>query len=182
LWIWGKVSTRLCSLRRIARKRHSMETTSCGNGLWCLLDWKMHWPSFSESWTRFSKGHIFLKCYIDDVLVHSKGLLQHLALLKKLFKRLHEVNKKIHPKKCEFVVTSIIYLRHKILPIDMMAHWAKVVSILEMPNHINVHTLRNFIRLCIYYVIYDTFPNSLIDSNESLKWKQQKGKDLGHAP
>jgi hypothetical protein len=47
------------------------------------------------------KGAYFLKCYIDDVLVHSKGLLQHLAHLEELFKRLHEINVKIHPKKCE---------------------------------------------------------------------------------
>ncbi len=40
----------------------------------------------------------FLKCYIYDVLVHSKGLLQQLAHLVELFKRLHEVNMKIHPK------------------------------------------------------------------------------------
>jgi Mg2+ and Co2+ transporter CorA len=40
----------------------------------------------------------FLKCYIDDVLLHSKGLLQHLAHLEELFKRFHEVNMKIHPK------------------------------------------------------------------------------------
>jgi len=96
----------------------------------------------------------FLKCYIDDVLVHSKGLLQHLAHLEKLFKRLHEVNMKIHSKKCEFVVTSIVYLGHKILPNGIMAHWAKVVDILEMPNSTSVHTLRSFIGLCNYYKIY----------------------------
>ncbi len=100
------------------------------------------------------KGANFLKCYIDDVLVHSKGLLQHLAHLEKLFKRLHEVNMKIHPKKCEFVVTSVDYLGHKILPNGIMAHWAKVVAILEMPNPIDVHTLRSFIGLCNYYMIY----------------------------
>jgi len=61
---------------------------------------------------------------------------------------------KIHPKKCEFVVTSIVYLRHKILPNGVMAHWAKVVAILEMPNPIDVHTLRSFIGLCNYYRIY----------------------------
>jgi hypothetical protein len=61
---------------------------------------------------------------------------------------------KIHPKKCEFVVTSVVYLRHKILPNGIMAHWAKVVAILEMPNPIDVHTLRNFIGLCNYYMIY----------------------------
>ncbi len=64
----------------------------------------------------------FLKCHIDDVLVHNKGLLQHLAHLEELFRRLHEVNMKIHPKKCEFVVTLVVYLGHKILPNGIMAH------------------------------------------------------------
>jgi hypothetical protein len=35
-----------------------------------------------------------------------------------------------------------------------MAHWAKVVAILEMRNPIDVHTLKSFIRLCNYYRIY----------------------------
>jgi hypothetical protein len=100
------------------------------------------------------EGPNFLKCYIDDMLMHSKGLLQHLVHLEELFMRLHEVNMKIHPKKCEFVVTSIVYFGHKILPNGIMAHWAKVVAILEMPNPTDVHTLRSFIRLCNYYRIY----------------------------
>jgi hypothetical protein len=36
---------------------------------------------------------------------------------------------KIHPKKYEFVVTSVVYLWHKILPNGIMVHWAKVVTI-----------------------------------------------------
>ncbi len=100
------------------------------------------------------EGANFLKCYIDDVLMHSKGFLQHLAHLEELFKRLHKVNMKIHPKKCEFVVTSIVYLGHKNLPNGIMAHWAKVVAILEMPNPIVVHMLRSFIILHNYYKIY----------------------------
>jgi hypothetical protein len=100
------------------------------------------------------EGANFLKCYIDDVLMHSKGLLQHLAHLEELFKMFHEVNMKIHPKKCEFAITLIIYLGHKILPNGIMAHWAKVVTILEMPNPTDVHILRRFIGLCNYYRIY----------------------------
>jgi hypothetical protein len=68
------------------------------------------------------EGENFLKSYINDVLVHSKGLLQHLAHPKELFKRLRKVNMKIHPKKCEFVVTSVVYLGHIILPNGIMAH------------------------------------------------------------
>jgi hypothetical protein len=86
--------------------------------------------------------------------VHNQGLLLHLANLEKLFKRLHEVNMKIHPKKCEFAVTLIVYLGHKKFPNGIMAHHAKVIAILEMPNPINVHTLKSFIELCNYYKIY----------------------------
>jgi hypothetical protein len=35
-----------------------------------------------------------------------------------------------------------------------MAHWAKVIVILEMSNPIDVHILRIFIGLCNYYRIY----------------------------
>jgi hypothetical protein len=61
---------------------------------------------------------------------------------------------KIHPKKCEFVVTLVIYLGHKILPNGIMVHHAKVIAILEMPNRTDVHTLKSFIELCNYYKIY----------------------------
>ncbi len=61
---------------------------------------------------------------------------------------------KIHPKKCEFAITSAVYFGHKILPNDIMAHWVKIVVILEMPNPTDVHILRSFIRLCNYYRTY----------------------------
>jgi hypothetical protein len=101
---------------------------------------------FQQVMDHVLKGADFLKCCIDDVLVHSKGLLQHLAHLEELFKKLHEVNMMIHPKKCEFVVTSIICLGHKILPNGIMAHWAKVISILEMPTPTDVHIMRSSIQ------------------------------------
>ncbi len=82
--------------------------------------------------------------------MHNKGLPQHLAHLEELFKSFNEVNMKIHPRKCEFVVTLIVYFGHKILPNGIMAHWAKVVAILETSNPTNVHTLRSFIKLCNY--------------------------------
>jgi hypothetical protein len=100
------------------------------------------------------EGADFLKCYIDDVLVHSKGLLQHLVHLGELFNRIHKVKMKIHPKKCDFAITSVIYLGHIILPNGIMVHWAKVIAISKMPNPTNVHTLRSFIELCNYYKIY----------------------------
>jgi hypothetical protein len=108
------------------------------------------------------EGVDFLKCYRDDVLVHSKGLLEQLAHLEELFKKLHKVNMKIHPKKCEFAVTLVVYLGHKILPNGIMANWAKIVAILEMPNRTDVHTLMNFNRLCNHYRIYVQDFNTIV--------------------
>jgi len=85
-----------------------------------------------------------------------------LAHLKELFKRLHKVNMKIHPKKCEYVVISVVYLGHRIFPNGIMAHWAKVIAILEMPNPTDVHTLRSFIELCNYYRIYVQYFNIIV--------------------
>ncbi len=109
---------------------------------------------FQRIMNQVLKGANFLKCYIHDVLMHSKGFLQHLAHLEEVFKRLHKVNMKIHLKKCEFVVTSVVYFGYRILPNGIMAHWAKVVAILEMPNTTTIHILRSFIGLCNYYMIY----------------------------
>ncbi len=69
----------------------------------------------------FRRGR-FLEVLHRCILVHSKGLLQHLAHFEQLFKRLHKIIMKIHPKKCEFVVTSVVYLRHRILPNGIMTH------------------------------------------------------------
>jgi hypothetical protein len=33
-----------------------------------------------------------------------------------------------------------------------------------------------------YFISNDAFPSSLINSNVSLKWKQQENKELGHTP
>ncbi len=116
---------------------------------------QIHLPIFFQRvMDQVFEGANFMKCYIDDVLVHSKGFLQHLAHLEELFKRLHEIDMKIHPKKCEFAVTSVVYLGHRILPNGIMAHWSKIVTILEMPNLTDVHTLRSFIGLCNYHKIY----------------------------
>jgi len=61
-----------------------------------------------------------------------------------------------------------------------MAHWAEVVSILEMPNPTNVHTLRSFIRLCNYYRIYVQDFNTiahpfyaLLKKDVAWKWSEE---------
>jgi hypothetical protein len=43
-----------------------------------------------------------------------------------------------------------------------MVHWAKIIAILEMPNPTNVHTLRSFIKLFNYFIIYVQDFNTIV--------------------
>jgi hypothetical protein len=86
---------------------------------------------------------------------------------------------KTHRKKCEFVVTSVIYFRHIILPNGIMVHWAKVIAILEMPNPTDVHILRSFIGSCNYYKIYVQDFSTIVHHfyallNKDVAWTQSE--------
>jgi hypothetical protein len=61
-----------------------------------------------------------------------------------------------------------------------MAHWPKVIAILEMPNPTDVHTLKSFIGLCNYYKIYVqdfsiiTHPlYALLNNNVAWTWSEE---------
>ncbi len=142
----------------LATKDYKKKTFHGSNKLWEWLVMpfilKNAHVFFQRIMDHVLEGANFMKCYIDDVLGHNKEFLKHLVHLEELFKRLHEVNMKIHLKKCEFAIILVVYLGHRILPNGIMAHWAKVVATLEMPNPTDVHTLRSFIELCNYYRIY----------------------------
>ena len=62
-------------------------------------------------------GHIlrgleyrFALIYIDDIIIFSKSIDEHLTHLEEVFRRLREANVKLNPKKCSFVKQRIEYL------------------------------------------------------------------------
>ena len=59
-------------------------------------------------------GDDFVTAYIDDILVFSATLQDHLSHLRKVMERLREVNLKLKPAKCKFVRESVEYLGHVI--------------------------------------------------------------------
>ena len=77
--------------------------------------------------------HKILEDYVDDILVKSHDLMDHLSDLEKVFDRLAKYRLMLNPKKCVFGVTSskllgFIVSRHGI-EIDPQ----KVKSIMDMP-------------------------------------------------
>jgi Mg2+ and Co2+ transporter CorA len=82
----------------LTAKDHNKMTFHGSNKLWKWLVMPFGLKNavvfFQRVMDQVLEGGDFLKCYIDDILVHSKGLLQHLAHLEELFKRFHKVNMK----------------------------------------------------------------------------------------
>ena len=58
----------------------------------------------------------FTLIYIDDIIIFSKSVEEHLAHLEEVFRRLREANVKLNPKKCSFVKQKVEYLCHVVTP------------------------------------------------------------------
>ena len=56
----------------------------------------------------------FVTVYIDDILVFSPTLPEHIEHLQKVISRLREVNLKLNPAKCKFMRKEVDYLGHVI--------------------------------------------------------------------
>ena len=52
--------------------------------------------------------------YIDDLIVFSRSLDEHMRNLANVFQRLREVNLKIHPKKTHFLQRTVVFLGYRI--------------------------------------------------------------------
>ena len=57
-------------------------------------------------------GPSFVAAYIDDFLIFSVSLQQHLDHLRKVIHRLREVGLKVNPGKCQFIRREVEYLGH----------------------------------------------------------------------
>jgi methanogenic corrinoid protein MtbC1 len=71
-------------------------------------------------------GFGFAKCYIDDIIVFSLTLTDHMHHLQDVFGRLKEHNLKLHLGKCQVFHTYVEYMGHMIYPGGLGVQKAKV--------------------------------------------------------
>ena len=96
------------------------------------------------------EGPDFVTSYIDDILVYSKSLEDHLRHLEVVLKRLQEVGLKLKPSKCKFVRSEVEYLGHLITREGLRVNRRFVIST-EIPVPYNVSKVRRFLGLTSYY-------------------------------
>ena len=93
----------------------------------------------------------FCNVYIDDMIVFSSSVGEHLEHLQLVFDRLREVGVRLHPAKCEFASPKVHYLGHVITAEGILPNPDKVKAVKEFRNPTNVKEVREFLGLAGYY-------------------------------
>ena len=96
------------------------------------------------------EGPDFMSVYLDDVLIFSETLDEHLEHLE-LISRVEGAGMKLKPSKCQFVRQEVEYLGHIITPQGLKANPKLVDAVNQLPNPKDVHGVRQFLGMASYY-------------------------------
>ena len=96
-------------------------------------------------------GPSFVSVYIDDVLVYSRTMEEHLVHLRNVLERLQKAGLKLKPNKCHFVQKEVEYLGHLLTPHGLSTNSRLVTAVKEFPVPLNVKETRRFLGLSSFY-------------------------------
>ena len=101
-------------------------------------------------------GLNFMMClvYLDDIVIFSRTVEEHLERLELLFERLRGANLKLKPSKCQFFKHEIVFLGHVVSAQGVSTDPEKVAAVRDWPVPTNVSEVRSFVGLCSYYRRY----------------------------
>ncbi|KFM73065.1 Retrovirus-related Pol polyprotein from transposon 17.6, partial [Stegodyphus mimosarum] len=89
--------------------------------------------------------------YLDDIIITSSTLEQHLQDLRKVFSLLNEAGLKINASKCKFAAKELRYLGFKISQKGIETDQSKIVAIRNYPVPKTAKKLSSFLGMCSYY-------------------------------
>ena len=98
-----------------------------------------------------AEGPDFVSVYLDDVLVFSKTLGDHLKHLRLVLERIDNAGLKLKPSKCHLVRQEVEYLGHVITPNGMLPNHKLIQAIQAFTTPVNVKETRQFLGLASYY-------------------------------
>src|SRR5699024_6313855 len=95
--------------------------------------------------------HKFCFVYMDDVVIFSKSLHDHLIHVKMIFEKLREFNLKVQLDKSEFLCKEVAFLGHIITPEGIKPNPSKIKAVKEYPLPKTVKEIKQFLGLVGYY-------------------------------
>ena len=93
----------------------------------------------------------FVDMYLDDVLIFSESLEEHIYHLHLVMDCLIDAGLKLNPSKCHFVQKEVQYLGHIITPLGLKLNPERVASVQDFPVPQNVKQARQLVGLASYY-------------------------------
>jgi hypothetical protein len=93
----------------------------------------------------------FVLVFVDDILIYSSDLAQHVDHLQQVFSILKENHLFVKRSKCSFAQTSLEYLGHIVSASGVSTDPAKITAVQNWPQPTNVKQLKGFLGLAGYY-------------------------------
>ncbi|GBG58874.1 hypothetical protein CBR_g273 [Chara braunii] len=93
----------------------------------------------------------FVLIYLDDILVYSRSLDEHVEHLRTVLERLRQAKYKANRDKCEFARQELEYLGHYVTPQGIRPLADKIEAIRIWPEPTNITDVRSFMGLEGYY-------------------------------
>uniref|UniRef100_A0AAV2JZV2 Gypsy retrotransposon integrase-like protein 1 n=1 Tax=Knipowitschia caucasica TaxID=637954 RepID=A0AAV2JZV2_KNICA len=126
----------------------------------------------------------FLFVYLDDVLVASASVEEHMSHLRQLFERLSQHGLIVNPAKCRFGLLEIEFLGHRVSRQGAVPLPAKVEAVLAFPRPSSVKPLQEFLGMVNFYnrfipraahimhSLYDALKGK--KGNQDIEWTQER--------
>ena len=96
-------------------------------------------------------GQAFVSVYMDDVLIFSRSMDEHLQHLREVFQRIKDAGLKLNLTKCKFIRQEIQYLGHIITSDGLKTNPKLIQAVQNFPLPTSVRNVRQFLGLCSYY-------------------------------
>ena len=92
-----------------------------------------------------------LLVYLDDIIVYSSSIADHLKRLKRVFQKLREHGLKVEAAKCQFFQRRVKYLGHVVSAEGVGTDSAKTEAVASWPTPKTLKDLRSFLGFASYY-------------------------------
>ncbi|KAL5775969.1 hypothetical protein ACOSP7_013526 [Xanthoceras sorbifolium] len=93
----------------------------------------------------------FVVVYLDDIVIYSNSLAEHVVHLRQVFSKLREHKLYVKKEKCEFCRQEVMFLGHWVSKGKIRMDERKIRAILDWPSPTRVTELRSFLGLANYY-------------------------------
>lgn len=89
--------------------------------------------------------------YLDDIIIFSKTIQEHVSHLQEVFERLRNAGLKLKPEKCHFAKAELKYLGHVVSREGISPDPEKIDAVRSYPVPRNLKNLRAYLGLSRYY-------------------------------